>query len=183
PIAGSLYSGSKYEGGPKFDGTDMWPLSPELLNNGDKNDPKVKFPSAFVTVGIWVSGTKATVTLSIAIQGFELNLVITNAVISADISDQSNVTDGIIAGVLDTDGLISEMRKAAGALDTSLCSGSTVASIAQQIRAASDIMQDGTNAAGATCNGISIARGFEAKPVLLGDVAAPSEPGPAPCAE
>lgn len=183
PIAAALYSGAKFEGGPKFDGTDQWPVTPELLNNGDINDPKVKFPTAFVSNGIWVSGSSATVTLSIAISGFELNLVITNAVITMDINDPDNVKNGIIAGVLDTDSLISELRKVAGAIDTSLCSGSTIDSIAQQIRAASDIMSDGTNAAGKTCDGISIGLGFEAKPVQLGAVAAPVEPGPDPCAE
>ncbi|MCA9643092.1 MAG: hypothetical protein KC492_20480, partial [Myxococcales bacterium] len=119
----------------------------------------------------------------ISIQGFTLNLVITNAVITANISDQSNVTGGIIAGVLDTDGLIDELRKVAGAVDPSLCSGSTFDSIATQIRAASDIMKDGTNGPGATCNGISIGLGFDAKPVQLGPVADPSMPGEDPCAQ
>lgn len=182
PIKAALYGGAKLEGGPAFDGSDVWPVTPELLNNGDINDPKVKFENAFVTDGTWVSGSSATVTLNIAIQGFELNLVITNAVITANVSDQSNVTGGVIAGVLDTEGLIEELRKVAGALDASLCSGTTFDSIAQQIRAASDIMANGTNGAGSTCDGISIGLGFDAKPVSLGAVAAPSEPGEDPCA-
>lgn len=39
-------------------------------------------------------------------------------------------------------------------------------------------MANGTNGdSSQTCNGISIALGFDAKPVNLGAVAAPSEPG------
>lgn len=180
PIKAALYGGAKLEGGPKFDGSDMWPVTPELLNNGDINSPKVTFDTAFVTDGTWVSGSNATVTLNISIQGFSLNLVITNAVITADISDQSNITGGVIAGVLDTEGLIEELRKVAGALDSSLCSGSTFDSIATQIKAASDLMKDGTNGPGQTCDGISIGLGFDAKPVQLGPVADPSTPGEDP---
>ncbi len=113
PVKAALYGGSKLEGGPKFDGSDMWPVTPELLNNGDINSPKVTFDNAFVADGIWASGSNATVTLSISIQGFTLDLVITNAVITANIADQDNVTDGIIAGVLDTEDLINELRNAA----------------------------------------------------------------------
>lgn len=38
----------------------------------------------------------------------------------------------------------------------------------QQIRAASDIMNDGTQTAGATCDGISVGLGFDAVEVKLG---------------
>jgi hypothetical protein len=85
--------------------------------------------------------------------------------------------------VLDTEELVAAMKAVAGSFDISLCSGPTFDSIAQQIRAASDIMSDGTNGdPNLVCNGISIGLGFDAKPALLGAVAAPVTPPPDPCA-
>ncbi len=92
-------------------------------------------------------------------------------------------SDGTIAGVIDTEQFISELAKVAGSFDTSLCSGSTFDSIAQQIRQASDIMSDGTNGdPSKTCDAISIGLGFNGHGVTLGDVAAPVTPPPDPCA-
>ncbi|MBX3181779.1 MAG: hypothetical protein KIT72_12045 [Polyangiaceae bacterium] len=182
PISGALYGGSKLGAVPRFDGTDVWPATYELLNDGDITKPKVTFPTAYVTNGIWVSGSAATVSLSLSISGFTLDLAITNAIITADISDPNNVKNGLIAGVLNTEALIDALRNIAGSLDPSLCSGTTFEGIAQQIRGASDLMADGTNGdSSKACNGISIALGFEAKPVILGDAAAPAEPGEDQC--
>lgn len=68
----------------------------------------------------------------------------------------------------------------AGSLNPSLCPPSaTFESIAQQIRQASDILADGTQDPGVTCNGISIGLGFEAEAATLGVVFdAPVPPDP-----
>src|SRR5437762_2580932 len=59
---------------PKFDGSDVWPLSPNLLNNNDPNDPKVKLDNSYVADGTWVSGRGASVDLTIAFQFFKFTL-------------------------------------------------------------------------------------------------------------
>jgi hypothetical protein len=166
---------------PAFDGTDVWPVVPELLTG---NEPKVKFAGSYYTGGTWVSGDgSGDLNLTVSIQGFELTLKIARAVITAKIGTDGSATDGIIAGVIPTESLISELKKVAGGFDTNLCEGPTFDSIANQIRGASDIMQDGSNGDSAVeCNGISVGLGFEGKAVTLGGIAPVSDPPEDPCA-
>ena len=92
-----------------------------------------------------------------------------------------SVTNGTIAGVIETGQLISALQQVAGAISTSLCSGSAFQSIAMQIEQTSDIVLNGStvsNPPGVTCNAISIGLGFNAT-----EIAAPSTiaaPAPAP---
>ncbi|MCA9599581.1 MAG: hypothetical protein KC776_40005 [Myxococcales bacterium] len=185
-IKAALYGGAKLDPPPNWDGNDEWPVFPELLNNGDINNPKVKFDTSYVAGGTWVSGSPGTLNLAVSIQGFDLNLNITQAQIGMDVSGtgtNATASNGIIAGVIETEVLINELKKIAGGFDPNLCDGATFDSIAQQIRAASDIMKDGTNGDSAkTCDAISIGLAFEGQAVKLGPVAPPATPSPDPCA-
>jgi hypothetical protein len=174
---------------PKWDGTDAWPVVLELLNNGDIENPKVQFKDSYVVTDkatgarTWVSGSFGDITLNLAIQGFTLALTVSNAVITMDLNDDnSQATNGTIAGVLNTEQLLSELAKVAGSFDPSLCPpSSTFESIAQQIRQASDIGSDGTQDPTKECDGISIGLGFNMQKVVLGPVAPPAMPGTDPC--
>ncbi len=184
-LTGQLFAGGQLATPPKWDGTDEWSVLPALLADGSSvaGGSKVKFADAYVNKGFFVSGTDATVTLSLAVGGAALDLTIQKATISFK-KPASGVlaTEGTISGVLATEQLISELQKVAGRVSTSLCSGSTFDNIANQIRQASDIGSDGKNATGADCNGISIGIGFtaaEVKPITK--VAAPGAPTPDPC--
>ncbi|MBK7582248.1 MAG: hypothetical protein IPI67_18835 [Myxococcales bacterium] len=172
---------------PKFDGSDMWPVLPELLTNAtDIDSAKVQFPSSYVAGGTWVSGSEGDLNLTVSIQGFSLALKITKAVITADLAGAgatAKATKGVIAGIIPTENLIGELKKVAGGFDKTLCEGQTFESIAQQIRAASDIMSDGTNGdPSKLCDGISVGLGFEALAVQLGGIAPSATPPPDPCA-
>lgn len=186
-IAAALYGGASLGAAPAWDGSDMWPVLPELLNNGDINDPKVKFPASYLNGGTWVSGGKGTLDLTISISGFELSLQIVNAQIAMDVTGVGTgaaATNGTIAGLINTEQLITELKKIAGGFDASLCESNTFESIAMQIRQASDIMADGTNGdPSKTCDAISIGLGFNAKAVQLGAVAPPAEPPDDPCVD
>ena len=57
-VTASLYGGANMGSPPNWDGNDMWPVVPELLNNDNINDPKVKFPNSFVVDNTWVSGSQ-----------------------------------------------------------------------------------------------------------------------------
>ncbi len=175
PLTAGLYAGGAFPDGspkPKFDGSDKWPLLPELLNNGNVNDPKVKFPMSYVNNNTWVSGSAAPVTLQLSVAGFNLELDIQHAILSFDMTpDHKSAKNGTVAGVLDTEQFVTELKQVAGSFDMSLCSGNTIDSIVGQIRQASDIMKDGTaGAPPAVCNGISIGLGFDAGIVQLGPV-------------
>ena len=86
--------------------------------------------------------------------------------------------------MLDTEELIAAFGQSAGALDATLCDSTALASVVQQLRAASDIMKDGTNGdPSKTCDGISVGIGFSAQSVKLTGRAAPAPAAPDPCAK
>jgi hypothetical protein len=178
----ALYAGAEFGEKPAWDGTDVWDVYKELLNNDDVESPKVVFENSYVSDHTWVSGSEGTVDLSVSIQGFEVTLRIINAIITMEMdSENSEVARGVISGVLETQSFISELQKVAGSFDESLCEGSLFDSIASQIRQSSDIMDDGTNGnPDITCNAISVGLGFTAKRVILGAaVDSPPEGEPA----
>jgi hypothetical protein len=171
---------------PKFDGTDQWPVTFESVNNGDINGPKLMLPASYLSGGTWVSGSQVVFTFDLMSQGFSWPIPITRAVFSMNISGSGAAalaTNGVIAGVIPTEQLIASFKQVAGTWDTSLCSGATFDSIAQEFSQASDIMQDGSNGdPSKTCDGISIGIGFEGRAVTLGGVAPAAAPLPDPCA-
>lgn len=158
------------------DGT--WEKVPELLNADGSS--KIVFPSAYVVANKWVSGEPQNIDLNLAIADIELALTIKAAVITVELNaDRTVGSNGIIAGVLNTEDLVAEIAKIAENLagdQEGLCPGDTLfESVVQTIRNASDIMADGSQNAGATCDGISIALGFDATAVTIGEAAEPSE--------
>jgi len=180
PLSAFLLGGKE---GTPMGGPTTWKLVPELLTDGmTATSAKVKFPNSYLNGNTWVSGDKGTVNLSLAIAGFSLNLTISSAVITMDLGgDHNTASNGTIAGVLDTEAFIGELKKVVGAFSTDLCQGGAVESILNQIRQASDIMSDGTQDATKTCNGISIGLGFDASNVTLGPAGTPAMMQPDPC--
>lgn len=202
-LSGVLLAGGKYSqdgGAPAWDTTTVWPVIPDpgLIAGCDSvtgcptgTDPVasavIKFNGAFQTGGTFVNGTPAPLTLSLSIGGQSLSLDIASAVITFDPMAPGSVTNGVIAGVLDTQQLITGLMNVAGNISTSLCSGSAFQSIAMQIEQTSDILLSGTavsNTPGSTCNAISIGLGFNSTEIAAPSVIAPgSQPAPSKCAD
>ena len=177
-LTGQLFAGGKLDN-PTFSTADVWPVRPELLNDGKTvaGGSKVKFGDAFVLGGTWVNGAGSDVKLSLAFGGVALDINIHRATTAFD-HKGGTADNGTIAGVINTKELIDGLRSVAGRISDSLCSGSAFDSIAQQISQASDIMTDGTNAAGADCDAISIGIGFIGKeikpPTTVSDLGTPA---------
>jgi hypothetical protein len=107
-------------GSTALDGT--WDLFSEFLNNGDPEDPKVKFADAYLTADTFVSGTPGQLDLSLSVAGFSLALNISSAVITMDLDGaHGSATNGVISGVIPTESLVSELVKVAGAFDEQFC--------------------------------------------------------------
>lgn len=178
-LPAQLFAGASLGAAPAWDGSDQWPVYCELLNDCQAsgtqqlpdNKSKVQFSSSYLAGNTWVSGAKTTVNLSLAMGGVNLALAIHQAVVTADLSaDRTSATNGVIAGILKTEELISALQQVAGAVGQEYCSGSTFDTIANQIRAASDIMADGSQDPNKECDGISVGLGFDLKAVQLGTV-------------
>jgi hypothetical protein len=206
-LFGAVLAGANYpmaHGGmaPPWDLNTHWPIAPESLNcfpSGGTDscttstDPimaaDVKFPDAFQTHGTFVNGTASSLTLQLAIGGNLMVLNLHSAIVTFDPQMPGAVTNGTIAGAIDTQELIAAIKQVAGHISTSLCSGSAFQSIASQIQQTSDITLSGdtvSNSPGSTCNALSIGLGFDATEIALptgADIAAPQPPGPDPCAD
>jgi hypothetical protein len=175
-LSGRLLVGGAFGEGkkPTFSPTDDWPY---------RASPIVPIDGAYINNGTFVNGSGgATVELALFIQGVQLSLTINRAAITFDHTSPNDITNGTISGVIGTEALVSGIEKVAGRISTQLCGGSTLDTIKQTIRQASDILQDGTNRAGANCDAISIGLGFTGK--RIGDpktVATDAVPPPDPC--
>lgn len=176
-LSGRLLVGGEFsEGGktkPTFSPTDDWPY---------RANPIVPIEGAYINNGVFVNGAGgAKVELSLFIQGVALSLVINRAAITFKHAPPNDITDGTISGVINTEELVSGIEKVAGRISTQLCGGSTLDTIKQTIRQASDIRDDGSNAEGVDCNAISIGLGFTGKRIgapktIAKESAAPPDP-------
>jgi hypothetical protein len=176
-LSGQLFASGAYDNGtPTFDNSTDWPVEPGILKDPTSiaGGSQIQFvdntgsPVAYISNGTFVSGDLAaggiTVSISLSFQGVALSLSVNHAVITFDHTTANDAANGTIAGVIDTELLISGLQSVAGRISTSLC-GSAFDGIADQIRQASDIVKDGSNKAGVNCDGISVGLGFVAKRV------------------
>lgn len=158
---------------PLWDGTDKWPVAPELLS--DTTDPD---SSTIVFNGSSVMGTtfdagKGTFVLTVPLKTMtdstSIKLTLYNAKLTMTLSDdRKSSTGGMIGGVLNTEEFVAEVKKVGALLD--LCESQVFTNIITQVRQSSDMLTDGTQDPTKTCDGISIGLGFEMKEVQLGDV-------------
>ncbi|MBL8609285.1 MAG: hypothetical protein JNL38_18290 [Myxococcales bacterium] len=170
-LSGQIFAGAKFDGIPENQGkkptftkADNWPVSGELLN-GDtiESGSKVKITDAYIVNGTFVAKADK-ITISLVLQGQALNISINKAIITMDVAGE-NAGNGTIAGVIDANELITGLKSVAGSISKSLCEGTTFDNIAQQLRQFSDILSDGSNAAGQKCTGISVGLGFTGKEI------------------
>lgn len=175
-LSGQILVGTTFSesGTPSFSPSDDWPYLSE---------PKVDVSGAYVKDGTFVNGQSgATVRLALSIQGQQLALTVNKAIITFKHNPPNDALEGTIAGVIRTEELVDGIGKVAGNINTSLCSGSTIEGIKDSIRAASDMMANGTQDPNSTCDGISVGIGFTAKRVANPtQEKAPGADPPNPC--
>jgi hypothetical protein len=184
-IVAQIFTSGQYDQTtPAFDSTTDWPVLSTSVKDGQNisGGSTMVFGDAFVESGQFVTQTAPDpLVLSLAFNGVPVEFHLHAATIIFQHSSPTDLTNGTIAGVLDTQEFITTLQGVAGQFSTALC-GAAFAGIAQQIGQASDIMNDGTNAAGQTCNGISVGIGFDAKRIANPTkVVPPPPPPPNPC--
>jgi hypothetical protein len=184
-LTAKLYAGADLGSPPKWDGSDAWPVVPELLTDStDITSAKVQFKTSYVNDDVWVSGSPGSLGLGLSISGASFTIDISQAIITMKLAaDRQSATEGVIAGVIEVEPFIAQLKSVAGSIDSGLCEGGLFDTIADTLRQASDIMADGSQDPTKTCDAISIGLGFTGKAVTLGGIAEPTEPEPDPCAE
>ncbi|HEY5241327.1 MAG TPA: hypothetical protein VIJ22_07675 [Polyangiaceae bacterium] len=156
------FAGSNLGHPPTWTVADDWPVYPDWLNDGGlASGSQIAFPGATITAGAWSSGTPTVLPIEIGFSGVGVDLVLHDATVSFLHATPTTTAGGTVSGVLFTQELLTTLQDASGWLTMALCSGSAFQSIAQQIEQAQDIMHDGTNVAGQSCDAISIGIGFD----------------------
>ena len=169
-----LFGGTATATPPKFDGTDLWPVAPELLSDpADPESSTILFQKSAVKGAEYDSGKNETFILTVPINTMTSSTSIKLTLYSAHITmtlsaDRKSATGGKIGGVLDTEEFVAEMKKVGALLG--LCDSSLFTGLITQARQSSDIMSDGTQDTTKVCNGISMGLGFEMKEVQIGGV-------------
>ena len=184
-LVAQIFSSGQYDDGtPAFDSTTDWPVLSTSVNDGQTiaSGSVASFKSAYVNDGTFVSGPGPDpLVLNINVNGIAVSFNVHDAVVTFQHSAPTELTNGTIAGVLDTQEVVTTMKSIAGQFSTALC-GAAFDGIAQQIEQAADILDDGTNHAGTPCTGISIGLGFDATEVANPTkVVPPPSPPPDPC--
>jgi hypothetical protein len=176
-----LFGGAPLGMTPKFDGTDMWPVAPELLS--DPMDPEsstIVFSKSSVTGSLYDSGKDQTFILTVPVKSSQrsgfIKLTLHAAHVTMKLSaDRKSATGGVIGGVLNTDEFVAEVKKILWVFG--YCDPSVSDAIITQVKQASDIMTNGTQNPNKTCDGISMGLGFEMQEVQIGDVGMPATMG------
>ena len=181
-LTGQLFGGVKFgvasDGGvlaPTWSVNDNWPIDPATLSGTSQTSPPftpaVAFSSPYISNGTFVSGAPTEVKISVTISGHPLTLDVKHAIVTFQHDTATNATKGIISGVLVTSDFLTAISKVSGAISTSFCPGAaSFSTLSDTINGASDIMQDGTNVAGKTCDAISVGIGFDADEIGLPSV-------------
>ncbi len=177
-------SGPYGQGTPAFDSTTDWPVLSTSLKDGQTiaGGATAHFDAAYVTNGTFVSG-KGTdpLVLALDVQGVAVTFNVHDAILTFDHAQAGAITNGTIAGTLDTQEFVATMKTVAPQFSASLC-GTAFDGIAQQIEQSSDILVDGSNQPGTPCTAISIGIGFEALQVANPtEISLPPSPPPDPC--
>ena len=165
-----------------FDGTDQFPVQPELL--ADPTDPEsstIIFPASSVMNGVFDSGTNQTFVLTIPMASTSRSTSVKLTIHAAHVTmtlaaDHKTATKGIIGGVLNTEEFVAEVQKVGYVFG--LCGSALFDGVITTVRQASDIMTDGTQDPTKTCDGISIGLGFEMAQDQIGIVGPAAMVGP-----
>jgi hypothetical protein len=168
------FGGTELGSMPTFDGSDIWPVAPELLS--DPMDPlssTVVFPKSSVLGQDFDSQKNQTFILTVPLNTMADNTSIKLTLYAAQVTmtlaaDRKSATNGVISGVVNTEELVTEVKKIGALLG--LCGTSAFNNIIDEVRRASDIMADGTQNPRKTCDGISIGLGFKMLPAQIGGV-------------
>jgi len=168
---------------PTFLPTEVRPAVASTVSGGPNSPLSISSSPTMTSDGVVYSGVASGI--------FHLELGLGNGVWRVPIhlarvimtvpADGSAANAGTIAGVVPTEELVDEITKVAGRISPQLCGGSTLNTIQQTIRQASDILADGTQDPNRDCDAISIGIGFEAKKVTAAGIAAEPPTTPDPC--
>jgi hypothetical protein len=179
PLKGRLHSGALLMSPPLFDGTDVWPIRSDLLQDpADPSSAKVRFPDSYLVGNTWVGRAEGDITLVLIGKDLRVDLPVTRAVVTMDLDgSHGSATRGTLAGLIPLGAVLAQSHRVAGLIFPGTCSDPGLLTIDRQLAQAADILADGTQDPARECESITLGIGFEAVRVTPG---APADPLPPP---
>jgi hypothetical protein len=169
------FVGASFPGTPTWTPADNWPVFPNWVNDGGlPSGSTIAFPGGAIASGAWQSGTPTDFPILLVFGLESIELVIHDATVSFNHATPTTAAFGTLSGILYTQEFEQQLAAALSYLASSLCAGSALDSIEQQITQTQDIVHDGTNSAGQPCDAISLGIGFDG--VQIGPVQSLSQP-------
>lgn len=176
---------------PLFDGTDVWPVTAESVQEGKVDKPLAQASAGYLAEegegGTFVAQFEGSIVFRIPFLGNETDegvavLRIHEPLVTMTFSaDRKSVTRGMIAGVLHSEELVIEYDRIAGAIFPDQCGGANFMVLRDQVEGTADIRRDREVAPDKPCDATSIGIAFEAVRAELGTVAMPAPPLPLGC--
>ncbi len=183
----AFFLGDKLGTTPQFDGSDVWPIDQtSLIDPNMPTSAKCSFANTRIEMGIVRTGIAAEFSFVFSFFFGPSKMIVPIHHVRTTFAlapDGTSANSGQIGGIIRTEELVQAVANGAAAFDSSFCDpqSPTLQSILNQMRQASDIMQDGTQDPTKECDGISIGLGFTMKPAQIGPVAPLAPPPPDPC--
>jgi hypothetical protein len=179
PLAVFMAGGARLGHAPAWDATDVWPINASTLTGADLSSAQLAFKTSYVTDSILAAAPASgdgTLVLGGSADGrSKLSVPVTHVQIVMALSDYGGAT-GTLSGIIPVEPFVQAVQS------SFYCPQENVDSTIESIRAAADILLDGSQDPGKACDGISFGLGFDAVPASLGSPvsvgATPIECGP-----
>ncbi len=165
-----------------------WAVSPESLSEPETEDfdqallsAELGFADSYVSDGVYVGrASEGVLELTWLVSGAPLVLRVHRPIVTVELSGISDGSvRGVLAGVLDAEEAEQAARDWMARIDPSFCDGTAVEGIVRQVRAAADLMRDGSQDPRFVCDGISFGVGLE---LTASEVSSLAEPRALPLA-
>lgn len=144
---------------PSWDGSDSWDVyMSSLVDGAIAKGARARFSSSSINGGAWSNGVAGDVPLTLAFGGVSIDVVVHHAQVSFRHDTAHHASGGVVAGVINTSEFLAGLQPVFKQIG--MCGYTFV--LNPEIEAASDILDDGTNKSGVTCNAISIGIDFTA---------------------
>lgn len=173
-----VYGGGALGVVPAWKGADCWPVLQESLTDPTQiGSAKAVFATSTLEKNVWSSNGEQDIVLTLNVAGQVIPIKVYKARMRVQLAPtHQGGALGQIGGFLKTEEFVQTIRAVAGAISPAACSlfDST---LADQLRRASDMLDDGTQDPTKTCNAISVGMGFTLRQVAFGAIA-PKAPEP-----
>lgn len=186
-ISAAIYESTTLLSPPKYDGTDVFPVSAESTQEGGET-PDLKLVESYVADdgehGTWVARGEGTRTMRITIgdpknPALAFRMRIHEPIVAIKLTEDRRHGTGTLAGRVSAEEVLTEALRITQVAEPDTCGQMVLEQLKQGLARGADLRLDGNTDPTLPCDAFSLGLRFKADAVLLGPVA-PPEPDLAP---